>query len=390
MTAPPAATRALEMTALALVGAAFTNIYVTQPILPALQAEFATDTVHVAQTVSMVLAGIAVANLPFGYFADRLALHRILAVGAAAIAAAGLACALTSHLGLLLAARFAQGLFIPALTTCLAAYLAKTLPPARLNVVMGAYVAATVLGGMLGRLLGGLVEPLVGWRWAFVAAAALVAGGGLLALRLLPAAPHTHAAEHRAVRYVELLRRRELLGVLACGGCGQAIFSPVFNTLPYRLAEPPLGLGTGQSTLLYLVYLVGIWIGPASGRLSNRIGNGNTLVLGSLVLIIGLALLEVASVPWIVAGLVAVCGGFFAVHAAAVGALNRKLVAGQGRANALYVMIYYLGASLGVSWSAWVYQQAGWTTLIVLAMALALVPLAIGLGERRTAAVAVP
>ncbi|MCB1747940.1 MAG: MFS transporter [Gammaproteobacteria bacterium] len=385
MTASPADTRALEVTALALVGAAFTNIYVTQPILPALEAEFATDTVHAAQSVSMVLAGIAVANLPFGFLADRLPLHRILAWGAAAIAAAGLACALTTHLGLLLGARFAQGLFIPALTTCLAAYLAKTLPAARLNVVMGAYVAATVLGGMLGRLLGGLVEPLAGWRVAFVVAAALVAGGGLLAVRLLPAAPHTHAPAHRAVRYRDLLRRRELLGVLLCGGCGQAIFSPVFNTLPYRLGEPPLGLDTRQATLLYLVYLVGIWIGPASGRLSNRIGNGNTLVAGSLCLLAGLGLLLVAALPAIVAGLLAVCGGFFAVHAAAVGALNRKLDAGQGRANALYVMVYYLGASLGVSWSAWVYQRAGWTAMIAVAMGLALVPLSIGARERRAA-----
>ena len=41
--------------ALALVGAAFTNIYVTQPVLPALETEFGADTVTVARSVSRVL-----------------------------------------------------------------------------------------------------------------------------------------------------------------------------------------------------------------------------------------------------------------------------------------------------------------------------------------------
>ena len=45
---------------------------------------------------------------------------------------------------------------------------------------------------------------------------------------------------------------------------------------------------------------------------------------------------------------VADSGGFFTVHAAAVGALNRKLTVGQGRDNALYVLGYYVGAWFGM------------------------------------------
>jgi YNFM family putative membrane transporter len=43
----------------ALGCAAFTNIDVTQPVLPVLRAEFATDLVTVSLTVSLVLLGIA-------------------------------------------------------------------------------------------------------------------------------------------------------------------------------------------------------------------------------------------------------------------------------------------------------------------------------------------
>jgi MFS transporter, YNFM family, putative membrane transport protein len=304
-------------------------------------------------------------------------------VGGSAIALAGLACAATDALWLLLAARFAQGACIPALTTCLAAYLAKTLSPSRLHVVMGGYVAATVLGGMLGRLLGGLVEPLAGWRIAFVVASALVLLATLTATRHLPDIGHTIAGAHREVRYRDLLRRTDLLPVLFCGAAGQAVFSPVFNTLPYRFTEPALGWSATGATLAYLAYLVGIYSGPAAGRLSNRLGSGNTLIAGALLLAASLLLLLVPNAWSSLAALVGVCAGFFAVHAAAVGALNSKLVAGQGRANALYVLFYYIGAGAGVTWSAWVYQAAGWHAVMGVALAITVVPLLVGMAERR-------
>ncbi len=148
----------LQLTVFALVSAAFTNIYVTQPILPVLASVFAANMVTVSLTVSAVILGMALANLPFGIVADRWPIHPIILTGGLMVAGGGLLCAATTSLWVLVGGRFLQGLFIPALTTCLAAYLARTLPAERLNVVMGSYVSATVLGGLGGRLLGGGVQ----------------------------------------------------------------------------------------------------------------------------------------------------------------------------------------------------------------------------------------
>ena len=51
--------------------------------------------------------------------------------------------------------------------------------------------------------------------------------------------------------------------------------------------------------------------------------------------------------------------GFFMVHAAAVGALNKKLASGHGRANALYVLFYYIGGGLGITAAGFAYKQGG-------------------------------
>jgi MFS transporter, YNFM family, putative membrane transport protein len=96
---------------------------------------------------------------------------------------------ISHNLWTLIAVRFLQGLFIPALTTCLAAFLSKALPIDRLNVVMGSYVSATVIGGVGGRLLGGWLHPPLHWRYAFLSAAAMVLVAAFNAFRQLPCAP---------------------------------------------------------------------------------------------------------------------------------------------------------------------------------------------------------
>ncbi len=373
----------LEAVVFALVCAAFTNIYVTQPVLPVLQAEFATDLVTVSLTVSLVILGIALANLPFGSLADRLPIQPIVLTGGAVVTVAGLVCALTHDLRVLIGARFLQGLFIPALTATLAAHLARALPPERLNVVMGSYISATVLGGLGGRLLGGWIHPPLHWRYAFVSAAVFVLVATVSAARWLPRGPVGGRPQAGPVGFLTLLRRWELLRLYLCAAGSFAVFSSVFNYLPFRLGEPPFGFPTQLITLVYLVYVIGIFMGPTAGRLSNRYGTGVTLLGGVAALAASLALLLVPSTTAVVTGLVGVCTGFFTIHAGAVGALNRKLSQGQGRANALYVLFYYGGGWLGITAAGFAYDRGGWSAVIGLALSLLVIPLGAGLGERR-------
>jgi len=373
----------LQCIVFALVSASFTNIYITQPVLPILQSEFATDMVLVSFSVSAVILGIAISNLPFGALADRIAIQPIIVGGGVMVVIGGLVCSLTANFWIFLGARFLQGLFIPCLTTCLAAYLAKTLPIERLNVVMGSYVSATVLGGLSGRLLGGWVHPPLHWRYAFLSAALLTIIATVAAVRWLPKAEEKSKRQHDSTGFWELLKRWDLLRMYFCAMGSFAIFSSVFNYLPYRLAAEPFTFSTEKTTLLYLVYIVGIFIGPISGRVSNRFGSGQTLLVGSVVLGGALVLILLPFTPAIILGLLGLCAGFFAIHAAAVGSLNRKLLSGQGRANALYVLFYYLGGWLGITGSGFAYKQGGWNVLVTVLLLLLIIPLSVGIAEIR-------
>ncbi len=380
----------LQIIVFSVVSASFTNIYITQPVLPVLRQEFAADMVLVSFTVSAVVLGMALSNLPFGFLADRLPIHPIILTGGLFVALGGFVCAVTKDLWLLIGARFVQGLFIPALTTCLAAYLAKTLPTERLNVVMGSYVSATVLGGMGGRLLGGWIHPPLHWRYAFVTASILILAATFSALRGLPRTPVAAGQKEKPIGFFELLKRWEHLRLYLCAAGSFAIFSSIFNYLPFRLTAPPFGFSTETTTLVYLVYVVGIFMGPTAGRISNRFGSGTTLLWGSVILGSSLGLVLTPSIVAVVLGLFGICTGFFTIHAAAVGSLNRKLSKGQGRANALYVLFYYTGGWLGITGSGFAYKLGGWSAVVWSAIFLLIVPLSAGMGERKIRRTTVP
>ncbi|MBC8318705.1 MAG: MFS transporter [Desulfobulbaceae bacterium] len=371
----------LQLAVFALVSASFANIYITQPVLPVLQDEFSVDLVIVSLTVSVVILGIALSTLPFGVLVDRVSIRPIIFVGGIVVALGGIICAMTGNIWLLIGARFLQGLFLPALTTCIAAFLAKSLPVDRLKVVMGSYVSAQVFGGLSGRLLGGWIHPPLHWRYAFVSAAVIVLVAMFIALKNLPASPVSVRKEAGTVSFVSLMRRWELVRIYLCAAGGFFVFSSVFNYLPFRLASAPFLFSTEVVTLLYLVFILGVIMGPIAGRISNRFGSGFTLIGGGIVLVFSMVLILMPSISAVVVGLLGMCAGFFTIHTSAVGLLNSRLVSGQGCANALYVLFYYAGGWVGITCCGFAYKYGGWNTVVYLCCCVLLIPLSVGFGE---------
>jgi len=94
-------------------------------------------------------------------------------------------------------------------------------------------------------------------------------------------------------------------------------------------------------------------------------------------------LILVHSVVAILIGLFGTCMGFFMIHAASVGALNKKLANGHGRANALYVMFYYIGGGIGITAAGFAYKQGGWSFMILLSLVLLIIPVLTAFNEKK-------
>lgn len=373
----------LQAVVFCLVAAAFSTIYILQPVLPVLQGEFGITETRASFTISFVILGIALSTLPFGKLVDRYPIKPIILTGGLVVTVSCLFCSITRSLPLLIAARFIQGLFIPSLTTCLAAYLARSLPQERLNVVMGSYVSATVTGGLGGRLLGGWIHQALHWRYAFGVASFLLLSTTIAALYLLPREDGSGEIETEATGFIALLARSDLMRIYIAVFGAFFVFSSICNYLPFYLSEPSFDASTTIITMMYLTYISGIIVGPLAGNLCNRIGNGKTMLLGVLVFSISIGITLIQSLVVVVISLLGVCAGFFTIHAAAAGSLNRKLTAGRGRANSLYVLFYYLGGSTGITISGYAYTFARWYGITALGILFLAIPLWAGITEMR-------
>ena len=177
-----------------------------------------------------------------------------------------------------------------------------------------------------------------------MSAAALLITATIAAFLWLPAEKAGYKIESRQAGFLDLLAEPGVVRMLLAAFAAFFVFSSTFNYLPFYLSRPPFSTRTEVITLMYLAYLIGIVMGPISGKLSNRLGSGATMVLGSLVFAAALAATLIHSLAVIAISLVATCTGFFSIHAAAVGLLNRRLTSSRGRANSLYVLCYYTEA----------------------------------------------
>src|SRR2546423_9650276 len=91
------------------VAAGFATVYITQPVLPVLQREFGVNASAASLTVSAVVLGIAISNLPFGIAADRFPIRRIILAGGCVVGAASLVFAAPRNLPLVVPGQFGPG-----------------------------------------------------------------------------------------------------------------------------------------------------------------------------------------------------------------------------------------------------------------------------------------
>ena len=354
--------------------ATFALLYCIQPLLPMLAAHFSVSAASSSLALSLTTLSLAVCLLISGALAESWGRKPVMAAALGLASLLGLASVLVDSWQLLLALRALLGLALSGLPALAMAYVGEEFEPESLPAAMGLYIGGTALGGMLGRLLSGLLSDLGGWQLALGGIASL----GLLALVLfvwlLPASRHFKAqalsprgllANFRMHLGNPILRVLFLQGFLLMGG-----FVALFNYIGFRLAGAPFGLSSTFIGLLFVVYLAGIFSAGWAGRLVPRFGARRVLRGGVALMLLGVGL---CATPWlfsIVVGLGVFTLGFFAAHAVASGQVGAHARGARAQASALYLCAYYLGSSVVGYGAGYVWDHAGWLPLMALLAAL--------------------
>jgi YNFM family putative membrane transporter len=166
--------------------AVYADMYVTQPVLPLLSRDFGVAPAKAGLTVSAVVLAIALASAAHGALSDALGRKRVMVGATALLAVPTLLCAFAGSFGALVALRALQGLLIPGMTAVAVAYVGDEFEPRDIAPVVSGYIAASVAGGLAGRVVSGAVAAHFGWRAAFVLFAATTLAAAVLMAAALP------------------------------------------------------------------------------------------------------------------------------------------------------------------------------------------------------------
>jgi predicted MFS family arabinose efflux permease len=366
----------------------FLNVYTTQPLLPLLREVFHASELAVSMTVSATIFATAVTAPIIGIVAERRGRKKVI-VPSLFLLSLPTALAATSHtLRELIFWRFAQGLFVPGVIAVILAYVNEEWAGRGVGRAMSAYVTGTVFGGFLGRFISGVVATHWNWRATFLVLATINLLGALLVRSWLPLAKNFQRAEHLAQVLDHArshLRNPRLLANFGMGASVLLALVGCFTYANFYLAGPPFHLNSAQLGSIFFVYLLGVVITPQSGRFLDHFGFRRTTVLYCAMMITGLLLTLVESLPIVIVGLAIFSSGVFVAQAAATVQTGAIAVRARSSAAGLYVTFYYLGGTIGATITDWFWRWHGWPGCVALLGAVSFVSLWLALASSRPA-----
>jgi YNFM family putative membrane transporter len=372
--------------------ATFTALYCVQALLPALATDFHLGPASASLVVSVSTAALAIGVIPLTVLSEALGRTPVMATSLFVAAALGILAAFSPDFTVLLVIRGLQGLALAGLQAVAMSYLAEELHRGSLGFGMGLYVAGNGIGGMIGRLLAGLIDDVSNWRWAL----GVIGGVALLCAVIfrLSILPSRHF-QPRPLRFKPLasavLRAFTDIGLLRLFVIGfllMGCFVTVYNYLGFRLLGPGFNLPEVVVGFIFVVYLAGCFASAFAGRLVDRFGRPRLLWVMAVITVVGLALMVPDNVILVIVGLVITTAGFFAAHSVASGWVGARSARLGVQGSAVYLFSYYLGSSIGGTIGGIAFTGSGWSGLTLYTGSFIVVVIVLALTLRRLAPVA--
>ncbi len=370
--------------------ATFAMLYEPQALLPELARAFDVTPAGSTLSISVATVALAVGLLVLGPLSDRRGRTTILQVSLGSAAVLAVLIAAAPSWELLLVLRGLQGFALAGLSAVGVAYLREELHPTVSSRAIGLFIAGNAIGGLTGRLLGGFLTDLGGWRLA-LAGVAVLGVGCAVAVRLLLPAPRRFVPVDRHGSLLRSLGSAftdpALLMLYGMGTFLMAAFVAVYNAGTFRLESAPYLLSPSIASLVFLAYLLGSVSSPIAGWLADRASRRLVVPVSVLVMGGGVALTLLEPLWCFVLGLCVLTVGFFSAHAVGSGWVAARASLGGrpvGQAASLYSFWYYVGSSFGGTLAGRAWQGAGWSAVALLAGGLTLATLLLTLALGRT------
>lgn len=326
--------------------------------------------------------GVALAVGPVGYLVglgllvplvDRFSPARVLAAQFGVLAAVLASGAVVGNVATL-------GMLVGVIGACstvgagLSSLAGRLTPPHRRATNLGIVTAGISTGILAGRIVGGWLADEIGWRGmlsVFAAACALVAAGCLV---LLPPTRSEAGLPYGATlrSLPGLFVRYAVLRIAAArGALWFFAFCAIWAGLAVVLSAPPYSYSAERIGLYALAGVSGILATRVAGAWTDRVGARRVILLGlalagTAAVIIGCTL---ASTVATLVCLALFDAGLFAAQVANQSTVLAIDAAAPARFNSAYMLVYFVGGSLGTAFGAAAVEWLGWQATATIAAA---------------------
>ncbi|MDZ7853884.1 MAG: multidrug effflux MFS transporter [Halomonas sp.] len=298
------------LAALTALGPLATDMYL--PAMPAMAEALDTGPDQVQLTLSLYMAGFALAQLFCGPVSDRFGRKPVMIAGFGVFLLASLLCALAPSVEWLLAGRFLQAFGGAAGPVLARAAVRDIYGPVEAGRVLSYMASTMAMAPALAPVVGAGLLLFFGWESVFLLLAVYAA---IMLLVLTLMMPEPLPADRRQsvapkvilANYCMLLTQRSFIGYTLINASGFAGLFAFLSGSSFVLIEymglSPFQYGTGF-TLIVLGFFSGTLF---SGRYSHRLGRDRLLLLATLMCALAgttMAGLSIAGVhePWAVIG----------------------------------------------------------------------------------------
>ncbi|WP_280356864.1 MFS transporter [Nocardia otitidiscaviarum] len=240
--------------------------------------------------------------------------------------------------------------------------------------VLGMVTAGISAGILAGRIAGGWLAEAVGWRGMLTVFAVVCAAIAVGAWFVLPSAAGTAGTGYLStLRGLPALYVRYPMLRLAAGRGALWFFAfcAVWAGLAVVLSQPPFSYSPQRIGLYALAGLLGVVATRIAGTWTDRIGARRVILIG-----LALATVSTAGFAFLVSNTVAtlVCLGLFDAGLFAAQVANQSTVLdiepdAPARFNSAYMVVYFVGGSLGTAFGAAAVDWFGWAATAALAAA---------------------
>ena len=263
---------------LSVLGFLATDMYL--PAFAAIQEDLQTPASAVSASLSLFLAGFAVAQLLWGPLSDRYGRKPILLIGLAIFAIGCLGMLWVRDGTTLLVLRFVQAVGVCAAAVTWQAMVTDYYPPQRTNRIFATIMPLVGLSPALAPLLGSWLLAHFDWQAIFATLFIITLVLMLPALRLKPAHPQ-HAASEEKLTFWRLLRSQDYRGnVLIYAACSASFFAWLTGS-PFILHE--MGYSPTVIGLSYVPQTIAFLIGGYGCRAALQKWQGSQLLPWLLV-----------------------------------------------------------------------------------------------------------